>query len=100
MDLVAHAIAEGAVDREFVSANAVGLDALAEAVTRFTPARVAERAGISEQDLRAAARIIATAKRGNFGTGTGVSMSCHGTLTTCRYDCLQTLRGFWALYAT
>ena len=94
--LVHLVIAMGAVDDEFVGRNAAGLTELAQAVAPFTPAFVATRAGVPEADLRAAAEIIATARRGNFGTGTGVSMTGRGVLTTYLYNCLQTLRGFWA----
>ena len=62
----------------------------------FTPAYVAARAGVPEEDLRAAARLLAEAKRCNIGTGTGTSMTGRGTVTTYLYNCLQTLRGFWA----
>ena len=89
-------IAMGAVDQDFVLRNAEGLAALTESVAPFTPAYVAERAGVSEEDLHAAAKILAEAKRGNIGTGTGTSMTGRGTLTTYLYNCLQTLRGFWA----
>ena len=89
-------IAMGAVAAGFVAANARGLDELTRAVAPFTPERVAARAGVPEADLRAAAAIIAKAERGNFGTGTGTSMTGHGTLTSYLYNCLQTLRGFWA----
>lgn len=89
-------IAMGAVDQDFVQRNAAGLAALTETVAPFTPAYVAARAGVPEDDLRAAAKILAEAKRGNIGTGTGTSMSGRGTLTTYLYNCLQTLRGFWA----
>ncbi|MFA5548250.1 MAG: molybdopterin dinucleotide binding domain-containing protein [Porticoccaceae bacterium] len=89
-------IAMGAVDTPFVAHNAQGLDGLAEAVKDFTPAYVAERAGVDEGDLREAARIIATARRGDFGAGTGPSMATRGTLMAYLLYCLQTLRGFWA----
>jgi anaerobic selenocysteine-containing dehydrogenase len=89
-------IAEGAVDRAFVEANATGLAALERAVRPFTPDYVARRAGIGVAELREAARLLATARRGNVGTGTGASMTGHGTLTTYLYNCVQTLRGFWA----
>jgi anaerobic selenocysteine-containing dehydrogenase len=94
--LVHLVIAMGGVDRAFVADNAAGLAELAQAVAPFTPAVVAARAGIAEDDLRAAAHTIATSARGNFGTGTGVSMTGRGVLTTYLYNCLQTLRGFWA----
>lgn len=89
-------IAMGAVDDAFVALNARGLAGLADAVAPFTPAYVAERAGVAEEDLRAAARLIAEAKRCNMGTGTGTSMTGRGTLTSYLFNCLQTLRGFWA----
>ena len=89
-------IASGGVDAQFVEQSAAGLAELTRAVAPFTPEYVATRAGVPDADLRAAAAIIAKAKRGNIGTGTGVSMTGRGTLTTYLYNCLQTLRGFWA----
>lgn len=94
--LIHQIIAMDAVDTEFVAQNAHGLEAMTEAVKPFTAAYVANRAGISEADLLAAAKLIAQARRGNFGTGTGTSMTGCGTLATYLFDCLQTLRGFWA----
>src|SRR5580698_3504173 len=67
-----------------------------EAVRPFNPSYVAKRAGVLEEDLRAAARLLGQAKRGNCGTGTGSSMTGRGTLTSYLLNCLQTLRGFWA----
>jgi anaerobic selenocysteine-containing dehydrogenase len=89
-------IALGAVDQEFVARNAQGLAALTEATRPFVPRYVADRAGVREEDLIATAKLLAEAKRGNFGTGTGSSMTGRGTLTTYLLNCLQTLRGFWA----
>jgi len=89
-------IAMDAIDQNFVARNAEGLAALSRAVEPFTPAYVARRAGVSEEDFRAAARLLAEAKRGNCGTGTGASMTGRGTLTTYLFNCIQTLRGFWA----
>ena len=89
-------IADGAVDQVFVARNAAGLAALTEAVRPFNPSYVAKRAGVLEEDLRAAARLLGQAKRGNCGTGTGSSMTGRGTLTSYLLNCLQTLRGFWA----
>ncbi len=94
--LVHLVIAMGGVDTQFAEHNTTGLATLTRAAAPFTPEYVAARAGVPEADLRAAAAIIANAKRGNFGTGTGVSMTGRGTLTTYLYNCLQTLRGFWA----
>jgi anaerobic selenocysteine-containing dehydrogenase len=89
-------IAMGAVDQDFVGCNAAGLAALTEATRPFVPGYVAARAGVREVDLRAAANVLAEARRGNCATGTGSSMTGRGTLTTYLLNCLQTLRGFWA----
>ncbi len=89
-------IANGWVNREFAALNTQGLDQLAEAVSRFTPDYVAQRAGIEQEDLQEAARILGHAKAGDFGSGTGPSMATRGTLTAYLMLCLQTLRGFWA----
>ena len=89
-------IAMGAVDQAFVARNAQGLAELTRALAPFTPAYVDARAGVPEADLRAAAEVLATARRANIGTGTGASMTGRATLTTYLYNCLQTLRGFWA----
>ena len=89
-------IANGWVNREFVALNTQGFDQLAQAVSRFTPDYVAARAGIAEEDLHEAARILGQAKAGDFGSGTGPSMATRGTLTAYLMLCLQTLRGFWA----
>lgn len=89
-------IAMDAVDQDFVDMNTQGFDALKTAVENFTPGYVAERAGINEEDLTEAARIIATSPRGDFGSGTGPSMATKGTLMAYLMYCLQTLRGFWA----
>lgn len=94
--LVHLVIAMGGVDEGFVAQNATGLAALTEAVRPFTPEYVAARSGVAADDLRAAAKLIAEARRGNFATGTGLSMTGRGTLSTWLYNCLQTLRGFWA----
>ena len=86
----------GAVDQDFVQNNTRGFDELKAAVRDFTPDYVARRAGIEEEDLKEAARIIAESKRGDFGSGTGPSMATRGTLMSYLLYNLQTLRGFWA----
>lgn len=90
-------IAEGLYDRDFVAGHVVGLDMLTEQVATFTPAYVAERAGIDTDDLSAAARIFAThgTKRGMVHVGTGPGMSMHGNLGEYLALCLTTLCGAW-----
>ena len=89
-------IAKGWVNREFVALNTQGFDQLARAVSHFTPDYVAARAGIREEDLHEAARILGQARTGDFGSGTGASMATRGTLTSYLMLCLQSLRGLWA----
>ena len=88
--------AEARVNDDFVEQNAIGLGSLEQAVTAFTPEYVAARAGINEDDLREAARILCESKAGDIGLGTGPSMATRGTLSSYLALCLQTLRGFWA----
>jgi anaerobic selenocysteine-containing dehydrogenase len=89
-------IANGWVNQDFVAANTQGIDQLAQAVSRFTPDYVAQRAGIGQENLHEAASIIGHARAGDFGSGTGPSMATRGSLTAYLMLCLQTLRGFWA----
>lgn len=89
-------IAEGLYDREFVEANAVGLAELTAAVAPFTPDYVAERAGVPAEQLHAAARAFATARRGGAIASTGPSFSLRSNATFYLVLCLNTLCGFWA----
>jgi anaerobic selenocysteine-containing dehydrogenase len=74
-------LSEGLHDRNFTGAHVDGLDALAEAVSPFTPEIAGARAGVDPQQLVAAARLFAKAQRGVASTGTGPEMAGHGTLT-------------------
>ncbi|UZK67304.1 molybdopterin-containing oxidoreductase family protein [Sphingomonas sp. M1-B02] len=89
-------IVRGGVDSAFVEADVSGLQALADAVSAFTPDYVAARAGVGEADLVAAADILARARTGDTGPGTGMSFASRGSLTSYLVLCLQTIRGFWA----
>ncbi|MFM9937114.1 MAG: molybdopterin-dependent oxidoreductase [Novosphingobium sp.] len=74
-------IKEGLYDRNFVSAYVDGFDELAEALKDFTPDVAAERAGISAEEVVAAARMFAKAAKGRVVTGTGPEMAGKGVLT-------------------
>ena len=89
-------LAEDLVDRDFVVANAKGLDALRDAVEPFTPEYAAERAGIEASRIVEAARIFAGAKNAGVSCGTGPSFATHSTLTEYLALCLATLCGHWA----
>ena len=87
-------IEDEAIDESFVGENAVGLEQLAAAVEPYTPDYVATRAGVTESDLRKAARYLGEARTGDCVCGVGPNMSTRGTVTNYLMYCLKTLRGF------
>ena len=86
-------LANGWHDRTFCDAYVEGLDALREAVEPFTEDYVAERAGISADDLRRATELFATASRGVAGTGTGPNMARYSNLSEHLIECLNVVCG-------
>ena len=90
-------INENLCDTEFLEQNVDGFDDLAEAVSAFTPAYVAERADIPEQQLLDAARLFATHgdRPGMVNAGTGANFAMHGNLLEYLCLCLTTICGRW-----
>ena len=90
-------IAEGLHDASFIAQNVEGFEALAEAVKGFTPAYVAERADIPEDQFIAAAELFATygERRGMVNAGTGANFALHGSLLEYLCLCLTTICGRW-----
>ena len=88
-------IEEGLYDQAFVDAETEGFAQLRETVTAFTPERVAAVAGVAADDIVAAARMFASAKRGNATSGTGPSMAPHGVLMDYLVLALNTICGRW-----
>jgi anaerobic selenocysteine-containing dehydrogenase len=90
-------ITEGLCDQQFIAENVDGFDALAEAVSSFTPAYVAERADIDEQQLIDAARLFASRGRrgGMVNAGTGANMAMHGNVVEYLCLCLTSICGRW-----
>lgn len=84
------------LDEAFLAENAEGVEALRDAVAGFTPDYVAQRAGLTVEELRAAARVLIEAPRGDTAPGVGASMATRGTLMSYLALCIQTLRGWWA----
>ncbi|MEZ5736999.1 MAG: molybdopterin dinucleotide binding domain-containing protein [Novosphingobium sp.] len=84
------------VDEEFVRENTQGVEDLRQAVAGFTPEYVAQRAGITVEDLTAAARVLIEAQRGDTASGVGPSMATRGCLSAYLNLCIQSLRGWWA----
>ncbi len=88
-------IEEGLYDQAFVDAETEGFAQLRETVAAFTPERVAAVAGVAADDIVAAARMFASAKRGNATSGTGPSMAPHGVLMDYLVLALNTICGRW-----
>lgn len=84
------------VDEVFLAENAEGLERLRQAVADFTPEYVAWRAGLAQDDLIAAARILIESRGGDTAPGVGASMATRGNLMSYLALCIQTLRGFWS----
>jgi anaerobic selenocysteine-containing dehydrogenase len=86
-----------AIDEKFVADNAHGVERLRATVAPFTADHVAHRADVRVDDLVAAARILAEAKRGGVYVGTGTTMSnMGGNLAHYLALAINTLRGWWA----
>lgn len=80
-------------DEAFVQAHVDGLAELKAAVSAFPPEVAAARAGVSEADLVAAARMFAGGTKGSASTGTGPEMAGNGTLTQYLVTSLNVLCG-------
>ena len=70
---------EGLTDRDFIAARTEGFDELAEVLAAYTPEVVEEISGVPAGDIRAAARLFATAARGAIFYSMGVTQHSHGT---------------------
>jgi anaerobic selenocysteine-containing dehydrogenase len=83
-------------DQAFVDQHVHGFGALAQAVDGFTAERVAARADIAVEDLRAAARIFGDAEHAYANAGTGPNMGAKGTLVEYLLLALNTVTGQWS----
>lgn len=82
-------------DQTFIREETEGFEQLAATVRGFTPMRVAAAAGLSADELRAAARLFADAEKGIATGGTGSNMAPHGVLMEYLVLSLNTLCGRW-----
>ena len=91
-------IEEGLCDNGFLSENVDGFEALAAAVSGFTPEYAAERADVPVGQIIHAARLFAThgTRGGMVNAGTGPNMGRHGSLLEYLCVCLTTVCGRWA----
>lgn len=86
-------LSENLHDQAFVQRHVDGLDDLWRAVAHFPPATAAERAGVEESLIVAAARMFAGGKKGVVSTGTGPEMAGNGTLTQYLVSALNIVCG-------
>ena len=70
---------EGLADREFIAARTEGYDELPGVLATYTPELVEQISGVPAGDIRAAARLFATAARGAIFYSMGVTQHSHGT---------------------
>ncbi|MBX7449890.1 molybdopterin-dependent oxidoreductase [Mycolicibacterium sp. 3033] len=90
-------IGNGWHDTAFIDENVTGFDALARAVSSYTPTYVADRADIAASQLVAAAELFATygVTRGMVNAGTGANFALHGNVLEYLCLCLTTICGRW-----
>ncbi len=82
--LVAAVLDEGLENKDFVAARVDGFEGLIDAMKSFTPTRAAEQSGVSEDDIRAAARTFAKAENGVvlYGLESGGNESLQAAIKT------------------
>jgi ferredoxin-nitrate reductase len=81
------------VDRAFLDAHTVGLDALEKTVAPYTPQRVAEICGIDPDEIRRAAAILGEAEHLLTFVLQGVYQSHQATASACAANNINLLRG-------
>lgn len=87
-------LSEGWQDEAFCARHVDGLAELRLSINGYTPDVVEQRAGISRDQLRLAARMFAhEGRRGIAHAGTGVTMGPHSNLADHLYDCLNVVCG-------
>lgn len=76
--MVNHVVAEDLYDHEFVDCWCAGFDELVEHIKEYTPEWAAEITWISEEKIKEAARLYATAKPGMLQWGLKVDQTTNG----------------------
>ncbi len=86
-------IKEGMIDRAYVAEHTTGFAELAAHLEKFTPEYVAEKTGLSREQLFTAARAYGKAKRAFIGWTMGVNHSTQGTVTVNTINNLALITG-------
>ena len=94
LNCIAHIlIRDGLIDREFVDRHTNGFAELAEFVSAYTPAHVANITGLSEAQLIQTAHLYGRAKAAFIGWTMGVNHSTQGAATVTAINNLALLTG-------
>jgi assimilatory nitrate reductase catalytic subunit len=79
------AVDEGLVDEAYIAARTTGWDEVRATVASYWPARVERVTGVSEPDLRQAARLLGRAERAVVLTARGAEQHAHGVDTVSAF---------------
>ncbi len=80
LNAMMHVIAEeGLTDQDYIKNHTEDYAALETHLKDYSPEKMEERTGVLAEDIRAAARLYATAKAGIIFWGMGISQHVHGT---------------------
>lgn len=88
-------VSEGLHDREYVAAQTVGFDRLAERVAHYPPERVAAITGVPETEIVRLAREYATTRPSFIRIGNGLQHHDNGGMAVRTIACLPALVGAW-----
>lgn len=83
----------GLIDRDYIARHTTGFEQLARGLESYTPARVAEITGLSEDLIHKTALLYGRAKAGFIGWTMGVNHSTQGTETVSAICNLALLTG-------
>ena len=87
---------EGRIDREFVSANVLGFEELAEKILPgCSPGKMAEVCGLPADAIERLARAYAVARAPFIRLGSGLTRYGNGAMTVRTLGCLPALVGAW-----
>jgi len=82
-------------DKAFVEQETEGFERLKAEVAPFSPELVAQRAGVTAEEIIAAARMFGACKTGSVSVGTGPNMSGYGNITEYLNLAITSLLGHW-----
>ncbi|MBM3768224.1 MAG: nitrate reductase, partial [Acidobacteria bacterium] len=86
-------IRHGLIDRKYIAAHTSGFEALEKHVEPYTPQRVSELTGLSEEQIYKTAVLYGKAKAGFIGWTMGVNHSTKGAETVAAINNLALLTG-------